>query len=198
MSTRFRMKTVAFQTLSAIAVCAGSGCSLMHSADIRHSRPLVLSLDVAPGYGNGVFLDASEGVTDLLVQRKKSSPTEKWAPTFFVSYHSDKSGNGYYLHLSVDPRLEEMYAETRLFDEETQSIIRETRLPQPYSLRHKFRVRAELSGKCARFYIDGQLVGDQELTKKPRFLELGASSGKFNVRLDSSPPPAESSSGAGS
>lgn len=187
------MRKIATRAIGAMVLCAGiGGCSLMHSADVRQSRPLVVSLDVEPGYGNGIFLDASDGPIDLLVQRKKSSPTEKWAPTFFVSYHSDNSGLGYYLHLSVDLQLDQMYAETRLVDEETPDVIHETRLPHPYPLSHEFRVRADLSGKRVRFYVDGQLVGDQELTEVPRFLEFGASSGKFNVYLDWPEPPAAS------
>ena len=165
-----------------------SGCTSIPRADVRSSRPLTVSLDVAPGYGNALYIPASEGPLDLVVKRVRSSPTTKWGPTFFLSYYSEKRDVSYYLYLFEDLAIKKMRAQTRLYEGTKSDPVSTKTYAQSYDLDHRFKLKAVLTRKKVEFYIDGQLMGTRELTDDPKFVELGGSSGTFNISLIAPPP----------
>jgi len=172
-----------------ILFAAISGCSSIPRADVRSSRPLSVSLDVAPGYGNALYLPVPDGPLDLVVVRAQASPTKKWGPTFFLSYYSEKRDVSYYLYIFEDLALKKMRAQTRLYEGTKSDPISTKTYAQAYDLNHRFRVRSVLTAKKVTFYVDEQLIGTQQLLDEPKFVELGGSSGTFNISLISPPPP---------
>jgi hypothetical protein len=180
------------RAIKTILLCSAlGGCAFIPTANLHKSRPLNLSLDVAPGYGQPIYLPIFDDSLELLVQRVKSSPSKKWGPTFFLSYYSEQADTSYYLYLFVDASKKSIYAQTRFVDMKTQNNLSEKIYPQRYDLDHKFKVKAVLDGKTVSFYLDGKLVGTQEISHEPKFVELGGSSGTFNISLVSPPlPPA--------
>lgn len=179
-------KRLAQAVLLCIALCS---CTSIPTADMHKSRPLTLSLDVAPGYGSPIYLPDFDDSIDLQVQRIKSSPSQKWGTTFFLSFYSEQADTSYYLYLFVDASRKAMYAKTSLIDMKSQNSLSERIYPQRYDLNHRFRIKAVITGRAVGFYLDGELLGTQEISHEPKFIELGASSGTFNVSVISPPLP---------
>ncbi len=181
------------KTIQAMLLCAAlCGCTSIPTANLHKSRPLSLSLDVAPGYGNPIYLPDFDDSIDLQVQRIKSSPSKRWGTTFFLSFYSEQADTSYYLYLFADASQKAMYAKTSLVDMKSQNSLSERIYPQRYDLNHKFRIKAVITGKSVSFYLDGEPLGTREISHEPKFIELGASSGTFNISVIAPPlPPAQ-------
>ena len=157
--------------------------------DIDKSVPLYVSLDVAPGYRNAVSLKLDDDPIDLRVQRTKSSPSPKWNTTFYLSYYTASSDIHYYVNLSVDRKLQKMYGRTRLVDIEAEKELSTFTYQELFDPSHEFSLRGELDGSTLSVYLDGELMDTEVLPFEPTHVELGASSGRFNVSVISPPPP---------
>jgi hypothetical protein len=157
--------------------------------DIDKSVPLYVSLDVAPGYRNGVHLKLDDMPIDLRIQRTKSSPSQKWNTTFYLSYYTALSDMQYYVNLSLDRELQKMYGRTRLTDVKAQKELSNFTYKKLFDPSHEFSLRGELQGNVLSVYLDGELMDTEVLPFEPTHVELGASSGRFNVSLISPPPP---------
>lgn len=158
-------------------------------ANLDKSNPLNFSLDVAPGYRNGIFLEAEDGPIELLVKRVKSSPSKKWRPTFYLSFDADSATVRYYLNISLDGQLLKMYARTRTVDVEEKKELSNRTFQRLYDIDHEFKIKAMLDGAMVLIFVDDEQVDSVELQQAPKWIEVGASSGTFNVRLLSPPPP---------
>ena len=176
--------------LKAVALCAFlCSCASVPQTDIDKSVPLYVSLDVAPGYRNGVHLKLDDELIDLRIQRTKSSPSPKWNTTFYLSYYAAASDVYYYVNLSVDRELQKMYGRTRLVDIKAEKELSNFTYQKLFDPNHEFRLRGELEGNVLSVYLDDELMDSEVLPFEPTHVELGASSGRFNVSLISAPPP---------
>lgn len=179
-----------FKTLLLSAALTSCATVQGPAASFSESTPINISMDVAPGYRDSVFLGIPEdGALELTVQNLKLNPSKKWKPTFYLSFNSDKSDINYYFNLSVDTDLNKMFGRVRLIDMKAKKELLNRIHQQLYSLDHQFHLRISIDQAAVTVHVDGVLVDQQELSYEPELIELGASSGSFNVRLIKPPPP---------
>ena len=82
-----------------------------------------------------------------------------------------------------------MYGRTRLVDVKAEKELSSFTYQKLFDQSHEFSLRGELDGKVLSVYLDDQLMDTEVLPFEPTHVELGASSGRFNVSLISPPPP---------
>jgi hypothetical protein len=154
--------------------------------------PIKTELTATPGYRNEIYVALPQNESlEFRIRNLHNNPTAKWKPTVWLSPYSQGAPR-YFFNLSVDPALGKMYARVRSIDIALKKELRNTIRPTLYDLDHEFDVKLRFDGSKVQVTVDGELIDEQDIQGNPELLEIGASSGSFDISLvEAMPPPAQ-------
>jgi hypothetical protein len=157
-------------------------------ADLAKSMPLVMTMDVAPGYRDRMFLEPSVDM-EFSVKLLRSNPSARWKPTVYLSFGVKGASVRRFVNLSEDTALQKLYVRVRSVDVDAKTELENKIASGLFDLDHEFRVKAHFEENKLSIFVDGNLVDEQVLSGDPDQVELGASSGTFDIRMFAPPPP---------
>lgn len=172
-----------------LTLCLVAGCTSIPPPNRNASQPVVLAMDIAPGYREhiDIAVEDTEEVT-FLAKITEFNPSRKWHPTVFACIKGAEKQERYCLNLSYDIDLKRNYGHARSFSLEPKMVGEAyTRESIPRDKEVKLHLSVKEGVIVAE--VDGELIDRRELDFKPVTFHLGGSSAKFTLRFISPPLP---------
>jgi len=175
--------------LAIVTIVFLSSCATTSAPSYRDSVPIVVSLDVAPGYKHemSLILPASK-VIQLRVLMLSQSPSKKWKPTAYISLQDDTSDIVYNLNLTTDTDLQKQYVRSRVINLKEEKELSVHTHQELFSISSENFLKIEVKDRFVRSFVNGNLVEEIELPYEPASYDIGASSGSYRLSVIEEPP----------
>ena len=179
-----------YRIILPIAMLVAPNLTSADEADYLSSRPVILDIDVAPGYERSINLGLPDNkIIQLSVELLKQNPSAKWVPTAFITLRSPDSDFAYILNLTTETYTQQQYIVARLGNEKELKILSRFVDPHRFDVTSINILRIEIKGTTVTSYVNDILVEQRDLPFEPSRYSIGASSGTFRLGVIEDPPP---------
>ena len=170
-----------------LTLALAAGCATIPPPNRAESHPVVLAMDVAPGYRDHVDIAIEDAVeVSFLAKITEFNPSAKWHPTIFACLKGVGKQEGYCLNLSYDVDLKRNYGHARSFSSDgkmTSEAFTRASIPR----NKEVALRLAVEGDTVVAEVDGEEIDRRKLDFAPVTFHVGGSSGKFTLRFVSPP-----------